>query len=330
MKYYLDANFLKNLNSINETYRRIFEPIAESIHTNQEIYERMNSSVEEASRIFSQNINTIYKNISTSYIKQLQTVNLLSPAYIKAINNIYSVTEPLAKAFRSIDFDSFFTSVQSENSNKDFNDYITTDSRVIREIDLSDGIAIPVGNNRIKIKTDTFLTLLSVLFTIFTFLFQNIGNKASEEDTNLLLEQNQLSQEQVQLAHRQNHLLQEQNQLAREQNQLLQEQNQLTQEQNLLLWEQNRILLEILESVDASESSQAEFFNNAKESLQKQTALFQMLLEASESNQLSSDTVQEATDLTQEATDLTQKADDPIRPTTDTFPPTPSNDHDNE
>jgi hypothetical protein len=48
----------------------------------------------------------------------------------------------------------------------------------------------------------------------------------------------------------------------------------------MFLWEQNLILLEILESLDASESSQADFIRDMKESLLEQASLFQMPLES--------------------------------------------------
>lgn len=266
-------------------------------------------------RIFSQSISA-YEGFSASCMEQLQNMSILSPTYAEAINNFSSIATPLAEAFRSIDFDSLLASIQSEDGIEDFDDYVITDSHVIREIDLSDGIVLPVGNNRIKIKTDTFIALLSFLFAVFTVLFQSIGDKAPQEDTSLLLEQNQLLQEQ---------------------NRLAQEQNELTREQNLLLREQNKVLLEILESVDASESSQADFFKDVKEALKEQAALFQMPPEAPEANQLSHgsyeespDTVHEATDPTQKADGSTQKATDSTQPTTDTSLPAPNTGYDTE
>ena len=306
MKYYLDTNFLdsyqETLDCINQSYQRIFEPITEAMRINQELFNRLNSSVEEATRIFSQSISAIYEGLSASCVEQLQSMNVLSPIYAEAISNFSSIATPLAEAFRSIDFDSLLASIQSEDGIEDFDDYVITDSHVIREIALPDNIIIPVGHNRIKVKTDTFIALLSVLFTIFAFLFQSIGNEVSQKDTGVLLEQNQL----------------------------LQEQNQLAQEQIRLTQEQNQILLEILESADTSMSSQAEFFRDMKESLQEQTALFQMHLESAVAVQESGGPTREAADSSQEATDLTQKADDSTQPTTDTSLPTPSTGYDNE
>lgn len=320
MKHYLDTNFLdsyqETLDRINQSYQRIFEPITEAMRINQELFNRLDSSVEETMRIFSQNISAIYEGLSASCVEQLQSMSVLSPTYAEAINNFSSIAAPLAEAFRSIDFDSLIASIQSEDGIEDFDDYVITDSHVIREIDLSDGIVLPVGNNRLKIKTDTFIALLSFLFAVFTVLFQSIGDKTPQEDTSLLWEQNQL--------------LQEQNRLAREQNQLLQEQNQLAQEQIRLTQEQNQILLEILESADTSMSSQADFFRDMKESLQEQTALFQMHLESAVAAPESAVAGQESGDSTQKATDLIQKADDSTQPTTDTSLPAPSTGYDSE
>lgn len=299
MKYYLDTNFLNSyqetLDRINQSYQRIFEPITEALRINQELFDNLNSSVEETVRIFSQSIGAIYEGLSVSCADQLQSMSVLSPTYAEIINNFSSIAAPLAEAFRSIDFDSFLASAQNENTTNDSEDYVITDSPVIKDIDLSDSVAIPIGHNRLKIKTDTFIALISLLFSVFAFLFQYIGTGSSQEEDRLLSEQNQF----------------------------LQEQNQLTQEQNQLLQEQNKILLEILESVDTSMSSQTEFFKDMKESLQEQAALFQ-------AHPGSSVAVQESEDSTHEANDLIQRANDPTQPITDTSHSAPSTGYDND
>ena len=334
MKYYLDTNFLdsyqETLDRINQSYQRIFEPITEAMHINQELFNRLNSSVEEATRMFSQSIGALYEGLSASYVEQLQSMSVLSPTYAEAINNFSSIAAPLAEAFHSIDFDSLLASIQSEDGIEYSDDYVITDSYVIREIDFPDNIVIPMGYNRLRIRTDIFIALISVLISVFASLFQNIGTKDPQENARLLLEQNQLIQEQTLLDEEQNQLLQEQNQLTKEKSRLLLEQEKLTREQNQLLWEQNQILLEILESVDTSESSQADFIKDMRESLQEQASLFQMSLESAVAAPESAFAVQESGDPTQEATDSIQKADDPTQPTNDTSHSVPSTGYDNE
>lgn len=320
MNYYLDTNFLdiyqKTLDRISQAYQRIFQPITKSMRINQKVFDCLNSSIEKATRTFFQNFYATNEGLFTSCVNQLQSMNVLSPTCTKAINNLSSITTPLAEALRSIDFDSLLESLQSNNDIENHDDYIITDSHVIREIDLSDGFVIPTGDNRLKIKTDTFIALLSFLFTIFAFIFNNMSNKSSQEDARLLLELNLSLQKQVQLE-------KEQALLDREQNRHFQEIVQLDRAQSMFLWEQNLILLEILESLDASESSQADFIRDMKESLQEQASLFQMPLESAVA-------VQESAVAVQESLDSTQKADNPSQSIADTSPPTPSTGYDNE
>ena len=292
MKSHLNANFLNSyqetLDRINQACQRVFDPITEAICINQESLNRFNSSVEAAEQIFSQNLIAQNEAPFVSCMKQLENVNVLSPIFTETINSFSSITSPLADALRSIDFDSFFAAIRVTDSLENFDDYIVTDSPVIRDIDFPDNIVIPMGHNRLRIRTDIFIAIISFLFTVFAFLSQNIGTNSSHEEARLPLEQ-----------------------------------NQLTKEQNQLLQEQNRLLLEILESVDTSMSSQAEFFKDMREFLQDQAVLFQ-------SNPESSATVQESGDPTQTATGSIQKEDDLTPPTADTSPSAPNTGSDNE
>lgn len=327
------SNNQESLYNIAKTYSKIVKSLNEALNINQTIVDNLSPCLLETATL-TKNINMEYNGILTSCVEQLQPLlaayNLLPQNLITNIEHFSSVSGILTETFRSIDFDSLLASAQSENTSNDSDDYVITDSPIIRDIDFPDNIVIPMGHNRLRIRTDIFITLISVLVSVFASIFQNIGTKDPQENTRLLLEQNQLIQEQAILDQKQNQLLQEQNQLTKEESRHLLEQEQLTREQNQLLWEQNQILLEILESVDTSESSQADFIKDMKESLQEQASLFQMPLESAVAAPESAVAVQESGDPTQEATDLTQKADDSTQPTTDTSLPTPSTGYDNE
>lgn len=285
------SNNQEPLYNVAKTYSKIAKSLNEALNINQKIVGNLSPLLLETANL-TKNINMEYNGILTSCVEQLQPLlaayNSLPQNLITNIEHFSSVSGILTETFRSIDFDPLLASAQDENTTNDSDDYVITDSPIIRDIDFPDNIVIPIGHNRLRIRSDIFITLISVLVSVFASIFQNIGTKDPQENTRLLLEQNQLIQE------------------------------------------QNQILLEILESVDASESSQAEFIKDMKESLQEQASLFQMSLESAVAVQESSVAVQESGDPTQTATDPTQKEDGSTQPIADTPLSTPNTGYDNE
>ena len=111
-------------------------------------------------------------------------------------------------------------------------DYVTIDNFSDSESIFPDSIAIPVNsNNMLRIKTDHFLAILSIVIPIFFTIFWDC-TKASTID-----------------------------------NSSIQDNYQLLEEQNNLLLEQNMLLQQILNSADTSNSSKAELIEFLKESL---------------------------------------------------------------
>ena len=47
-------------------------------------------------------------------------------------------------------------------------DYITLDKKVIKEYELPETIAIPIGHNRIKMKLDTLLAIIAIIISLFS------------------------------------------------------------------------------------------------------------------------------------------------------------------
>lgn len=118
-------------------------------------------------------------------------------------------------------------------------DFITCDEAPVKVWNIPDYIAIPVGNNRIRMKTDIFIAILSgILVPIFLWIAGQIVDlndahaKAQTESQRLEIEQ--------------------------ERNDLLREHNQLFSQ-----------YIELLISTDTSSSSEAEQIEHLKESLPK-------------------------------------------------------------
>lgn len=240
---------------------------------------------------FADNISTLSKslNLPSSQFQKFTETLQENADFISAV----SATSTIAELLHSIDFNALFTSVQSEDINKNSDDYIITDSPVIKEFDISDNIFIPIGHNRIRIETGNFICLLSLLFTVYSHFFPYNSNKTISESQS----PDTLSFTETQISYYKDTII--------------------------LMQEQNQILLDILESVDASESSQSDLLEDIKESLQELTSNFQKHLESSESNQMSPELIEASPDTAQESHDS-------IQPSTDISPSSPSIGCDNE
>lgn len=170
-----------------------------------------------------------YKNIC-------QTVSALSE-YALSAHPDYDPTQSVIDSMVS----SAKVILESLDSSDDFpeDDYVTMDENPIKELEIPDTLAIPVGNNRIRMKTDIFIAILSGdLIPILLWIAGQIvdlhdaQSKAKEESQRLELEQ-------------------ERNDLIRENNQLFSQ------------------YIELLMSTDTSSSSESEQIEHLKESLPK-------------------------------------------------------------
>lgn len=47
-------------------------------------------------------------------------------------------------------------------------DYVTVDEAVIKEYELPEKIAIPIGHNRVKVKFDTLLAIIAIIISLFS------------------------------------------------------------------------------------------------------------------------------------------------------------------
>lgn len=118
-------------------------------------------------------------------------------------------------------------------------DFITCDEAPVKVWNVPDSIAIPVGNNRIRMKTDIFIAILgSVLVPIFLWIAGQIV------DLNAAHAKAQTESQRLEIEQERNDLLREHNQLFRQ-------------------------YIELLISTDTSSSSEAEQIEHLKESLPK-------------------------------------------------------------
>ena len=115
--------------------------------------------------------------------------------------------------------------LHKDNHNND--DYVTVDEEPIKEFEIPDSIAIPIGSNRVRIKTEFFITILITIFFAFLNFSMNIYQGYRNEKNEIRYQEKQL-------------------QLKRK---------------------ENKALRTFLESVDLSASSGAETIKNLKESI---------------------------------------------------------------
>ena len=75
--------------------------------------------------------------------------------------------------------------------NSEDEDYVTIEESVAKEYDFPENIAIPVGKNRVRIKTSTFLALIGLIFSLVSILKPS----SDAQMLSLLKEQNQILSE---------------------------------------------------------------------------------------------------------------------------------------
>ena len=119
-------------------------------------------------------------------------------------------------------------------------DYVVMEESVAKEYDFPETLAIPVGEKRVRISTDQFLTIFGSI--IIPILFQFAG---------ILLDLHQ-SQLDAQTEEKRIQIEEERNNLLKEQNQLLD------------------LYINTLQSIDTSHSSQAETIESLKKTLPKE------------------------------------------------------------
>lgn len=168
-----------------------------------------------------------YAPVISAVFKELSdNMASITPELISFISNIENGVSDLSDIVNSSA--TAFSSMADYPINGDFDDYITVDEHPIKDLEIPETLAIPIGHNRVRIKTDVFINfLITIIFALLTFAvstYQGYENAESQE---------RFQEEQLQLDR-----------------------------------ERNQTLNKILESVDASNSSQSEAIEELKASFQ--------------------------------------------------------------
>lgn len=136
---------------------------------------------------------------------------------------------------------SSFSEVKQSDVSSD-SDYVTVPDSTVKEICVPETIAIPIGNHRVRIRTDLFISILLVLIELtVNLLLSFVPQSASQPD---------------------------------------EEQIKYHQAQEVIQQWQNHSILELLRDIDTSVSSQAEYLQELKESLEDQNSEIQSLKES--------------------------------------------------
>lgn len=106
---------------------------------------------------------------------------------------------------------------------EDVDDYVVIPEKSVKEINIPDTIAIPIGNSRMRISTANFIALIGLIITIFMFISDRIESEQSTrasaafyaEQNRLAKERNQYLQELLESADYSNSSLREDSEDAR-------------------------------------------------------------------------------------------------------------------
>ena len=179
----------------------------------------------------------VYQSISTAGLADSIEAFTTAAAKVYASLNVSGLT---SDAISAISSSAKF--VLEESNNSEYlpeDDFITMDEAPIKEWEIPDTIAIPIGHNRIRMKTDIFIAFISGI--VIPLIFSLAG---------LIVDLSTAISESQNEAHR--------IELEEERNNLINESNQLFDR-----------YLDILDSTDTSGSSKADQFESWKESLPK-------------------------------------------------------------
>lgn len=182
---------------------------------------------------------------------------------IRNEHNISGIAESLHRLSSSLEKISYDLNYSSDD------DYVILDETPIKELDISETIVVPIGNNRFRMKTSDLITLLSTIFTILLTISGLVFNRID----------------------------------AASNNQFAQQLIETEQERKSIEHQENQILREFLDSIDTSESSKSDIIDNLIQSIEDLTECIQ----ASELNLQESDfapsSVDSVLDLAPEKTD---------------------------
>lgn len=284
------SNYLDLYSLVADQANRFYEtiqPILTTINVTQNL---------EAVNSITNNFYTHSTDEIMSLFNQMQST--LTPfsepflEYIAAINNNISITVPIQECLfdarqaiseseqlrailHSVDFSTLFSEAdKNSDTEKGADDYITTDSPIIREISIPDEYVFPVGNYRIRISAGHFWVIIGCIIAFLNWRFPVTASPETPPQNPIPISDVSDSQD--------------------------------LQKDASLLYKQNRILLDIFESVDITMSSQTDFIEEVKNYLQAVDGFFQKYQQYCLSDQDSLDDTQLSSGTDQDSHDYTQ------------------------
>lgn len=141
--------------------------LAESIQT---VTSEATKAIKLLGETHNDSISEIVK-LSADYINELGNLYISTSlqsavtAYISALGS--SITQSTASASNIVVKEVMKNLTPSPAFIPD-EDYITLDKKVIKEYELPETIAIPIGHNRIKMKLDTLLAIIAIIISLFS------------------------------------------------------------------------------------------------------------------------------------------------------------------
>lgn len=211
---------LKVLKNIQNQIDQIQAPIRNALEPYYEMQERIASIIYKP---MLDDVQKISEMFSSSFISDI-TKTLNNSYKLNVIPTLTSSKEWTDLFFLLEDHGNLSDSVKNED------DYLTLDEQVVKEFEIPESVVIPIGHNRVRMATGTFLTILGMLFSILLTLCQFYLSYKSSESQDVHDEK----------------------------------QEQLSEDQIKILQMQNEILNKLLSSVDASSSSQSDTINDLK------------------------------------------------------------------
>lgn len=247
---------LRNMvNSICESQKVLYDSIAPS-RAMQSLITEMVRPYHELYGIAAQSISFSLTELSNNIAKEMADTIAASFSNSFASKEVSEAFRKMCTAPNLINVLKGHTYDFSEEPDRlPIDDYVTVDKSVVKEYNIPDSIAIPIGHNRIKMKTSDFIALIALISQFIFAIISLIPSVPTEAETK------QIQAEEAQI---------------------------------LLLESQNQMLCDLFHNIDLSSSSQAEFLQSLKESVEAQSSAISDLEESLDSIQQSLDNMSES------------------------------------
>lgn len=113
-------------------------------------------------------------------------------AIASALEDSYSDTvQQFSQLFASSELFTVIRNLSNHHNPEDEADYITIDESVIKEYEIPDSIAIPIGHNKVRIKTEFFVTLLVTIILGVASIAIGLYQSAKDSQAQLAAEEKQ-------------------------------------------------------------------------------------------------------------------------------------------